>query len=129
MKTERHFDRLNQKGFTLIELIAIMIIIGVLGSVVVTKYEGLSGSATQQVLAAAVKELNVRESLTWTNIKISKEGYTGDEAVYSALESDLGPKLKWDPAPGIGGGILYFGSRSCPLVRTPSSYIAAATWH
>jgi prepilin-type N-terminal cleavage/methylation domain-containing protein len=128
MKTERHFDRLNQKGFTLIELIAIMIIMGVLGSVAVTKYEGLSDTATQQVLAAAVKELNVRESLTWTNMKISKDGYTKDEDIYAALDMDLGPKLKWHPGLGIGGGILNCGTRSYALVRTPSSYMAAARW-
>ncbi len=129
MKTKRHFDRLNQKGFTLIELIAIMIIMGVLGSVAVTKYEGLSETATQQVLAAAVKELNVRESLTWTNMKISKDGYTKDEDVYAAVDTDLGPKLKWNPGPGIGGGILNCGTRAYALVRTPSSYMAAARWH
>jgi prepilin-type N-terminal cleavage/methylation domain-containing protein len=62
MKTEKYIAGLNQKGFTLIELIAIMIIMGVLGSVAVTKYEGLSHTATDQVLAVAVKELNVRET-------------------------------------------------------------------
>lgn len=129
MKTERPFNMLNQKGFTLIELISIMIIMGVMGSVAVTKYEGLSDTATEQVLAAAVKELNVRESLTWTNIKISKDGYTRDEDVYTALDTDLGPNLKWNPGPGIGGGILYCGTRSCALVRTPSSNGAAAKWH
>jgi prepilin-type N-terminal cleavage/methylation domain-containing protein len=129
MKKKRHFDSLNQKGFTLIELISIMIIMGVMGSVAVTKYEGLSDTATEQVLAAAVKELNVRESLTWTNIKISKDGYTSDEDVYAALDTDLGPNLKWNPGPGIGGGILYCGTRSYALVRTPSSYGVAARWH
>ena len=128
MKTQRHLERLNQKGFTLIELIAIMIIMGVLGSVAVTKYESLSDTAINQVLVSAVKELNVRESLTWTNMKISKGGYTGDEAVYVAVNTDLGSKFKWSPGPGIGGGILYCGTRACPLVRMPSSYARAAKW-
>jgi len=128
MRSEKHFNQLNQKGFTLIELIAIMIIMGVLGSVAVTKYEGLSDTATQQVLAAAVKELNVRESLTWTNMKISEDGYTRDEDVYAALDTDLGSKLKWNPGPDIGGGNLNCGTRSYALVRTPSSYGSAARW-
>jgi len=129
MKTGKCIAGLNQKGFTLIELIAIMIIMGVLGSVAVTKYEGLSHTATEQVLATAVKELNVRESLTWTNIKISEYGYTSNEDVYAAVETDLGPKLKWNPGPGIGGGTLYCGTRSYALVRTPSSEGQAAKWH
>jgi type II secretory pathway pseudopilin PulG len=129
MKTERHFDWLNQKGFTLIELISIMIIMGVMGSVAISKYEGLSDTATEQVMVAAVNELNVRESLTWTNIKISTIGYTSDADVYAALNTDLGPKLKWNPGPAIGGGILSCGTRASALVRTPSSYGAAAKWH
>jgi prepilin-type N-terminal cleavage/methylation domain-containing protein len=129
MKTKTHFAGMNQKGFTLIELIAIMIIVGVLGSVAVTKYEGLSQTATEQVLVSAVKELNARERLIWTSIKISKVGYTGDEDVYAALNTDLGSKLKWNPGPGIDGGVLYCGTRSHALVRTPSSYGEAAGWH
>jgi prepilin-type N-terminal cleavage/methylation domain-containing protein len=129
MKTEKYIAGLNQKGFTLIELIAIMIIMGVLGSVAVTKYEGLSHTATEQVLATAVKELNIRESLTWTSIKISEYGYVSDEEVYAAIETDLGPKFKWNPGPGMGGGTLNCGTQSYALVRTPSSYGQAAKWH
>jgi hypothetical protein len=106
-----------------------MIIMGVLGSIAISRYEGLSGAATKQVLAAAVKELNVRECLTWTDIKISGDGYTGDENVYAALITDLGPKFKWNPGPGIDGGTLYSGNQSCVLVRIPSSFAAAGRCH
>ena len=42
--------------------------------------------------AAAVSELNGRESLTWFDIKISSTGYdetTGDVAVWTKLATDL----------------------------------------
>jgi prepilin-type N-terminal cleavage/methylation domain-containing protein len=129
MKRENHFAGMNQKGFTLIELIAVMIIMGVVASIALNRYESLSDAATQQVLTAAVRELNVRECLTWTNIKVSREGYTDDENVYAALDTDLGPKFKWNPGPGIGGGTLHSGIRACVLVRTPSSFAAAGRWH
>jgi prepilin-type N-terminal cleavage/methylation domain-containing protein len=118
----------NQKGFTLIELISIMIIMGVMGSVAVKKVDFMTDTASTEALALAVKELNVRESLIWTNMKISSDGYTNDADVYAALNPDLGPRVKWDPGPDIGGGTLHCESASCVLTRTPSLITAAAKW-
>jgi prepilin-type N-terminal cleavage/methylation domain-containing protein len=79
----REFSVLNQKGFTLIELISVLIIMGVIGSVAIKKYDLLTDTANERVLTVAIKELNVRESLTWTNMKISGDGYTNDGDVYT----------------------------------------------
>ena len=118
----------NQKGFTLIELISIMIILGVLGSVAIRKYDKLSKTATERVLAVAVKELNVRESLSWSNMKISSDGYTNDTDVYTALSADLGSRVKWDPGPTIDGGTLHIESQSIVLNRTHSTNSAPGKW-
>jgi Tfp pilus assembly protein PilE len=126
---KRKLTKLNQEGFTLIELISILIILGVLGSVAIRKYENLTQTASERVLAAAIKELNVRESFIWANMKISSEGYTDDADVYTALNKDLGPNLKWNPGPTIGGGTLHCESSSCALTRTPSTNTSAGTWH
>jgi Tfp pilus assembly protein PilE len=118
----------NQKGYTLIELISIMIILGVLGSVAVRKYDNLTNTASERVLAATVKELNVRESLIWTNMKISSDGYTNDTDVYTALNTDFGARAKWNPGPTIDGGTLHIESQSIVLNRTHSTNSAAGKW-
>lgn len=110
------------------ELISIMIILGVLGSVAIKKYENLTRTASESVLAAAVKELNVRESLIWSDMKISSEGYTNDADVYAKLSTDLGSRLTWNPEPTIDGGTLHCESTSCILVRIPSTKTTAAKW-
>ena len=69
-----------------------MIILGVLGSVSIKKFDNLTHTAGEKVLVAALKELNVRESLIWADMKISLDGYTNDADVYSVLNTDLGPK-------------------------------------
>jgi hypothetical protein len=79
-------------------------------------------------LAAALIELNVRESLIWANMKISLDGYTNDVDVYSVLNTDLGPKLKWNPGPAIHGGTLHLESQSIILNRTPSTNSAPSRW-
>ena len=118
----------NQKGFTLIELISIMIILGVLGSVAIRKYDNLTNTANERVLAVTVKELNARESLIWANMKISSDGYTNDADVYTALNTDLGSRVKWNPGPTIDGGTLHIESQSIVLNRNHSTNSAAGKW-
>jgi prepilin-type N-terminal cleavage/methylation domain-containing protein len=118
----------NQKGFTLIELLSVMIIMGVMSSVAVTKVDFITDTASTRALAITVKELNVRESLAWSNMKISNDGYTKDEDVFAALNKDLGAKFKWNPGPTIDGGTLHCESQSIVLNRTHSTALAAGKW-
>jgi prepilin-type N-terminal cleavage/methylation domain-containing protein len=118
----------NQKGFTLIELISVMIIMGVMSSVAVKKVDFITDTASTRALATTVKELNVRESLVWSNMKISNDGYTTDEDIFAALDTNLGAKLKWNPGPTIDGGTLHFESQSIVLNRTHSANSTAGKW-
>ena len=118
----------NQKGFTLIELLSVMIIMGVMGSVAVKKVDFITDTASTKALAIAVKELNVRESLVWSKMKISLDGYTTDVDLFSALDKDLGAKFKWNPGPTIDGGTLHCESQSIVLNRTHSTTSAAGKW-
>ena len=51
---------MNQKGFTLIELIAVIIIIGVIGAVATPKFIGLTGEAADRAAEQAVAEGRAR---------------------------------------------------------------------
>jgi prepilin-type N-terminal cleavage/methylation domain-containing protein len=118
----------NQKGFTLIELISVMIIMGVMSSVAVKKVDFITDTASSKALAIAVKELNIRESLVWSNTKISDVGYTTDADIFAALDKNLGVKLKWNPGPTIDGGTLHCESESIVLNRIHSTSSAAGKW-
>lgn len=126
----KRLNRLNQSGFTLIELISVMIIMGVVASVSIQRFDLLSDTASQRVLHAAVKELNIRESLIWTNSKISLEGYTDDETIFAAVDTNLGRGFEWDPEPPtrLSGGTLTFKSASRTLNRQESTTISAGRW-
>lgn len=124
-------DCLNQKGFTLIELISVMIIMGVVASVSIKKFDIVSNTAGESALNLGIKELNVRESLTWSNIKISADGYTNDQDLWDLLvaDLDLGGKYHWNPGPDISaGGTLHFDSNSIALDRQPSTATTAGKW-
>jgi prepilin-type N-terminal cleavage/methylation domain-containing protein len=121
-------DLRNQKGFTLIELLSVMIIMGVMGSVAVKKVDFITDTASTKALTIAVKELNVRESLVWSQMKISLDGYTTDADLFDALDKDPGAKFKWDTGPGIDGGTLRFESQSFVLNRTHSTNSVPGQW-
>jgi prepilin-type N-terminal cleavage/methylation domain-containing protein len=126
----KKFDCRNQKGFTLIELISVMIIMGVVASVSINKFDIVTDTATERALHLGIKELNIRESLTWSNIKISTDGYTTDIELYSAVNTSLGGKYHWNPGDPIrtAGGTLHFNSQSIALNRQQSTALTAARW-
>jgi prepilin-type N-terminal cleavage/methylation domain-containing protein len=127
----KKFDCLNQKGFTLIELISVMIIMGVVASVTIQKFGMVSDTASERALHLGIKELNIRESLEWSNLKISTDGYTTDEELYLALDTKLGGIYKWDPDPPnrLTGGTLSFKSTSKTLDRQESTPSSAGKWN
>jgi len=121
-------DFQNQKGFTLIEVLAVMVILGVLVSTAIHRYERLSDAAEKQSLAIGIRELNVRESLTWAQSKFSMAGWPGDDGVYDSVEKNLGQHYSLVLKPAKEGGLLRFKSNSAILSRIPSTLAAPAVW-
>lgn len=122
---------MNQKGFTLIELISVMIIMGVVASVSIQKFDVVSDTAGERALHLGIKELNIRESLTWSNIKISADGYSNDDDLWNVLlpHLNLGDKYSWSLGPDkSAGGTLHFNSSSIALNREASTETSAGKW-
>jgi len=120
---------LNDKGFTLIEIIAVLVILGVLAAVVVPRYVDLGETARQKGIETVITEINARENLTWADAKISISGFVSDTKIYSKINYDLEPSYNWNLGdPTIAGGTIEFKGESFTLSRSASSYLKPAVW-
>ena len=118
----------NSRGFTLIEIIAVLVILGVLSAVAVPRFIDVAANADQRSLDLGVAELNQRESLVWANIMLSDSGWSSDAATFGQMDVDLGSGYQWPSAATAGGGTLRFGSASAVLTRAPSTSLSAGRW-
>jgi prepilin-type N-terminal cleavage/methylation domain-containing protein len=119
-----------QKGFTLLEIIAVLVILSILAAIAVPKYVNLDESARQRAIDAAISELNGRETLTWSNAKISASGWVSDERTFKRIDPYLGEEYDWAPEdPKNTGGTLSFkDSAAVPLDRTESTNEKPGSW-
>ncbi len=128
LKTSKHSLIDFQKGFTMIELISVMVIMSVMVSVAIKKFDLLSDKASITALQSGIRELRTRESVTWFKIKLSDTGYTNDVDVYNSVDKNIGQEYSWNPGPDISGGRLHFKSQSIDLNRVPSSPNSPGSW-
>ncbi len=119
---------LTQKGFTLIELMSVLVIMGVIFSVAIKKFDILSDTASITAIKTGVRELNTQESLIWIKMKLADTGWTTDLDVYSAVVKNLGAGYSWSPGPNISGGTLHYKSQSVALIRNESTRKTVGSW-
>ena len=112
----------NQKGFTLIEIVMVLIILTILVAVAIPKYFGLPEDAAKSTLKSAVAELNAREKLAWAKKRVDKIDYG---------VSDIVSDLRHFTVTGSNGNYQISSDehrRKANVTRTPPSEEAPGHW-
>ena len=129
----------NRQGFTLLELIAVLLLLSFLGALAIPRFIAVDANANSRAIDAAVSELNGREGLVWADIRFSETGYdnvNGDDAVWESMKNDatnsyphLGDAYNWTNGPTQTGGVLSFKENpGVALNRTASTRSKPARW-
>lgn len=108
----------RQKGFTLIEIIAVIVLLGVLAAVLVPKFTNLTADARKQALMQAIAEGQARVNAAAARFILSvgsvPTAYT-QVSTDTALSSDAGDY------------VLSFGAAAGSGVNITARYAAAAS--
>jgi prepilin-type N-terminal cleavage/methylation domain-containing protein len=119
----------NNKGFTLIEIIAVMVILGTLAALAVPRYVDLENNAKQKTIDALKSEINGRESLIWANHKVSESGFVSDAKILDDVIFYYDPNYEWNPGdPKPSGGTLKYKGEFFTFSRTASTKLKPAVW-
>ena len=112
------------------EIIAVLIILGILAAVAVPRYMAFEANARKKVFNKSINELNALETLEWSDNKISESGYVSDIKIYGAINYDIGQDFTWNAGdPTLTGGTILFKGESFALSRTPSTTTKPAIWN
>lgn len=113
---KRSLLRKNQKGFTLIEIIAVLVILGILAAVAIPKYIDMREDAVKKSIVTVITELNARERLTLAQHKL-KDG----SGSYTAPDTVLGADWNAGAAIVSGTGFSYQSKTiTCTRAAQPS---------
>lgn len=116
----------NEDGYTMIELMGTMVIVGVLSAVAVKKSMAYIDLTDTVAKNQVVNELNVRSMQSWADRMITNPGFRSDQDVFDNLDKNLS-NVTWRSL-SQNGGQFEVGGKTYSITRNPSTIERSARW-
>lgn len=123
----------TQKGFTLIELVMIIVILGILAAVAIPTYVNLSGNAADSSARAALGAFRSTNAIMFSNRLVNSTAGTftmGDIVAAAQVQGAVVTPAATTVQVAVGGNVYTFTLTPTPNVPTTMGSITAstATW-
>lgn len=128
----------NQKGFTLIELVVVMVIVAALAAFAIPKFFAMASATADKAYAAALDELNAREKQAWSLAKLnvvpgvtfSDEDHVWNPHICPAGNIDLGSGYTWSGTilRNNGTGLQFQDATAATFTRAVSTGDSPGRW-
>jgi prepilin-type N-terminal cleavage/methylation domain-containing protein len=116
----------NEKGFTLIEIIAVLVILGILAAVAIPRYVSMMDQSRISAAQGAIGEIKGRCSSAYAKLLLSNNGSDpGGATVLAAISSDAGSDFSGITVTGTSNLVI-----TVPTVKNNTmSFTPSSTWY
>lgn len=114
----------NQKGFTLVEILAVLIIFAIILAIGIPKVISLNKNAEDVGIKMAIIDLNGREMKCWTEIKLG-DGWVDDQKIFDSCDYEI-EGYQWTTLVPVGGQIVFKESTTSFRRRLSAQHEPAA---
>lgn len=133
--------KVDSQGFTLVEILTVLVLMGILVAVAVPKFIDLSKEARLKAAIAGVAEYNGREKVLWARVQLAggealSSDKIVDQTVFGQMDFNLdsGTDDDWDfeHTGGAAGSVisarLTFKGEELSILRTPATLQSPGVW-